>query len=114
MPPCWPPSPHTTPPPTPATKPCSPSRAPAICTRSSQPPFYAIRFLPGITVTYGGVRIDAFSQVLDSTGRPLGGLYAAGADAGGIYTRGYTGGLSMALAFGRIAGREAAASALSP
>ena len=79
----------------------------------SQPPFYAIRFLPGITVTYGGVRIDALTQVLDSTGRPLGGLYAAGADAGGIYTRGYTGGLSMALAFGRIAGRQAAASALS-
>ena len=60
----------------------------------TQPPFYAIRFLPGITVTYGGVRIDAFTRVLDSTGRPLGGLYAAGADAGGIYTRGYTGGLS--------------------
>jgi len=80
----------------------------------AQPPFYAIRFLPGITVTYGGVRIDALTQVLDSTGRPLGGLYAAGADAGGIYTRGYTGGLSMALAFGRIAGRQAAASALSP
>ena len=80
----------------------------------AQPPFYAIRFLPGITVTYGGVRIDAFTQVLDSTGRPLGGLYAAGADAGGIYTRGYAGGLSMGLAFGRIAGREAAASALAP
>ena len=80
----------------------------------TQPPFYAIRFLPGITVTYGGVRIDAFAQVLDSTGRPLGGLYAAGADAGGIYTRGYAGGLSMGLAFGRIAGREAAASALAP
>lgn len=80
----------------------------------TQPPFYAIRFLPGITVTYGGVRIDAFTQVLDSTGRPLGGLYAAGADAGGIYTRGYTGGLSMGLAFGRIAGRQSAATALSP
>ena len=80
----------------------------------SQPPFYAIRFLPGITVTYGGVRIDASTRVLDSTGRPLGGLYAAGADAGGIYTRGYAGGLSVGLAFGRIAGREAAASALLP
>jgi len=80
----------------------------------TRPPFYAIRFLPGITVTYGGVRIDAFTRVLDSTGRPLGGLYAAGADAGGIYTRGYAGGLSVGLAFGRIAGREAAASALLP
>ena len=61
----------------------------------SQPPFYAIRFLPGITCTYGGVRINSHTQVLDSTGRPLGGLFAAGADAGGVYTRGYTGGLSM-------------------
>ena len=77
----------------------------------SQPPFYAIRFLPGITCTYGGVRINARTQVLDSTSRPLGGLFAAGADAGGVYTRGYTGGLSMGLAFGRIAGREAAACA---
>ncbi len=80
----------------------------------SQPPFYAIRFLPGITCTYGGVRINSRTQVLDSTGRPLGGLYAAGADAGGVYTRGYTGGLSMGLAFGRIAGREAAACANDP
>ena len=80
----------------------------------SQPPFYAIRFLPGITCTYGGVRINARTQVLDSTSRPLGGLFAAGADAGGVYTRGYTGGLSMGLAFGRIAGREAAACANDP
>ena len=80
----------------------------------SQPPFYAIRFLPGITCTYGGVRINARTQVLDSTSRPLGGLFAAGADAGGVYTRGYTGGLSMGLAFGRIAGREAAACAIDP
>ena len=80
----------------------------------SQPPFYAIRFLPGITCTYGGVRINARTQVLDSTSRPLGGLFAAGADAGGVYTRGYTGGLSMGLTFGRIAGREAAACASDP
>ena len=80
----------------------------------SQPPFYAIRFLPGITCTYGGVRINARTQVLDSTSRPLGGLFAAGADAGGVYTRGYTGGLSMGLTFGRIAGREAAACVIDP
>ncbi len=78
----------------------------------AEAPFFAIQYLAGITFTYGGVRINARTQVLDSNGRPLDGLYAAGADAGGVYTRGYTGGLSLGLAFGRIAGREAAELAL--
>ena len=37
------------------------------------------------------------------------GLFAAGADVGGLYTRGYTGGLAVGLAYGRIAGRESSA-----
>ena len=73
------------------------------------PPFYAIRMLPGATFTYGGIRVNARAEVLDSTGASIHGLYAAGADAGGIYTRGYTGGLSLGLAYGRIAGKGAAA-----
>ena len=72
------------------------------------PPFYAVRMKPGITFTYGGVRINAKTEVLDSAGQRIEGLYAAGADAGGVYTRGYTGGLSLALAFGLIAGKRAA------
>lgn len=39
---------------------------------------------------------------------PIPGLYAAGADCGGIYTLGYTGGLCMGLAYGLIAGEGAA------
>ena len=74
------------------------------------PPFYALRCLPGITFTYGGARVNEQAQVLDTGGQPIPGLYAAGADVGGIYTRGYTGGLVLGLAFGRIAGRAAAAS----
>ncbi len=73
------------------------------------PPFYALRCLPGVTFTYGGARTNPRAQVIDSAGRPISGLYAAGADVGGLYTRGYTGGLSIGIAFGRIAGREAAA-----
>ena len=73
------------------------------------PPFYALRCLPGITFTYGGARVNARAQVLDTGGQPIPGLYAAGADVGGVYTRGYTGGLALGLAFGRIAGRAAAA-----
>ena len=74
------------------------------------PPFYALRCLPGITFTYGGARVNEQAQVLDTSRQPIPGLYAAGADVGGIYTRGYTGGLVLGLAFGRIAGRAAAAS----
>lgn len=74
-----------------------------------EPPFYAIRVIAGATFTYGGVRVNPEAEVLDRSGRPIGGLYAAGADCGGVYTRGYTGGLSMGLAFGRIAGRNASA-----
>ena len=70
------------------------------------PPFYAIRFLPGATFTYGGARTNARAQILDSTGMAIPGLFAAGADVGGLYTRGYTGGLAVGIAYGRIAGRE--------
>lgn len=72
------------------------------------PPFYALRCLPGITFTYGGARVNERAEVLDTRGQPIPGLYAAGADVGGIYTLGYTGGLVLGLAFGRIAGRAAA------
>ncbi|MAG37504.1 MAG: hypothetical protein CL878_14810 [Dehalococcoidia bacterium] len=75
------------------------------------PPFYAIRCLPGITFTYGGARVNERAEVINTAGQPIMGLYAAGADAGGVYTRGYTGGLSLGLGFGRIAGKEAAACA---
>ena len=73
------------------------------------PPFFALRCLPGITFTYGGARVNEQAQVLDTSRQPIPGLYAAGADVGGVYTRGYTGGLALGLAFGRIAGRAAAA-----
>ena len=72
------------------------------------PPYYAIRTLPGITFTYGGAKVNARAQILDKNDRPIPGLYAAGADCGGIYTRGYTGGLCMGLAYGLIAGEGAA------
>ena len=72
------------------------------------PPYYAIRTLPGITVTYGGAKVNASAQVLDETGAPIPGLYAAGADCGGIYTWGYTGGMCIGLAYGLIAGAGAA------
>lgn len=63
----------------------------------------AVRVAPGITHTIGGLRIDAAAHVLDVEGRPLDGLFAAGADVGGISTGGYASGLAAALVFGRAA-----------
>jgi FAD binding domain len=59
-----------------------------------------VRVKPGITHTIGGLRIDEHAQVAD-------GLYAAGADVGGISTGGYASGLAAALVFGRIAAESA-------
>jgi fumarate reductase flavoprotein subunit len=60
----------------------------------------AVRVKPGITHTIGGLRIDERARVAN-------GLYAAGADAGGISTGGYASGLAAALVFGRIAAESA-------
>ena len=63
----------------------------------------------GITHTIGGLRIDPQARVLRRDGTPIEGVYAAGADAGGISTGGYASGLASALVFGRIAAETAAA-----
>lgn len=73
-----------------------------------EPPFRALAVRPGITFTLGGIDVDADLRVLDRTGRPIPGLYAAGADAGGTYDAGYMGGLVLGLVQGRAVGRAAA------
>jgi fumarate reductase flavoprotein subunit len=72
-----------------------------------EPPFVAVRVFAAVTHTIGGLRIDERAQVLDREGRPVPGLLAAGADAGGIFTGGYGSGLAAALVFGRIAAETA-------
>jgi succinate dehydrogenase/fumarate reductase flavoprotein subunit len=74
-----------------------------------EPPFTAVHVAPGITHTIGGLRIDARARVVGEDGAPLEGLYACGADVGGIATGGYASGLAAALVFGRIAAESAAA-----
>ncbi|HSC90855.1 MAG TPA: FAD-binding protein [Gaiellaceae bacterium] len=68
----------------------------------------AVKVQAAVTHTIGGLRIDAGAHVLDRDGRPIPGLYAAGADAGGIATGGYASGLAAALVFGRRAAESAA------
>lgn len=74
-----------------------------------EPPFRALAVRPGITFTLGGIDVDTDLRVVDQDGRPIPGLYAAGADAGGTFDRGYMGGLVLGLVQGRAVGRAAAA-----
>ena len=62
----------------------------------------AVRVKPGITHTIGGLRIDERARVVGADG-----LFAAGADVGGISTGGYASGLAAALVLGRIASETA-------
>ena len=62
---------------------------------------------PAITATHGGLAVDEHARVLRADGSPVPGLFAAGADAGGIYGRGYAGGLALAMGFGIQAARAA-------
>ena len=74
-----------------------------------EPPFTAVRVYAAVTHTIGGLRVDERARVLDRAGTPVDGLYAAGADAGGIFTGGYGSGLAAALVYGRIAAETALA-----
>ena len=64
----------------------------------------AVRVAPGITHTIGGLRVDERARVVG-----VDGLFAAGADVGGISTGGYASGLAAALVLGRTAAESAVA-----
>lgn len=74
-------------------------------------PFYALRVGTSTLGTVGGPKTDAVGRALDTDGRVIPGLYAAG-NAGGAPTTGFYGGaggtISLGLVFGYLAGREAA------
>ena len=59
-----------------------------------------VEVVAGITTTLGGLRIDERARAAE-------GVYACGADAGGIAGGGYVSGLACALVFGRIAAESA-------
>ena len=73
------------------------------------PPSFASRRSPrstcrrAITHTIGGLRVDTAARVLTSRVEPIAGLFAAGADVGGISTGGYASGLASALVLGLVA-----------
>lgn len=75
------------------------------------PPYFAFPVTGGLTFTLGGLKVDDHTRVVDSEGRAIPGLYAAGEIVGGLFYDNYPGGASLlrATVFGRLAGREAAA-----
>lgn len=74
-------------------------------------PFYAVRVIPGSFGTFAGLQTDGCARVLDASGDPIAGLYAAGTDMASVMGGHYPAGginLGPALTFGFIAGRHAA------
>jgi succinate dehydrogenase/fumarate reductase flavoprotein subunit len=73
-------------------------------------PFYGYRWAQLLITTLGGLRKDGAARVLDSGGQQIPRLYSAG-EVASSYPWLVAGGLSLGdcLAFGRIAGRNAAA-----
>lgn len=78
-----------------------------------KPPFVAFGVTCGITFTYGGLHTDLTARVLNTEGRPMPGLYAAGEIVGGLFFHNYPGGagLPRGAIFGRVAGEAAAVAA---
>lgn len=73
-------------------------------------PYYAVWRSPSVHHTMGGLRINNKAQVLDKSGNPIPGLWAAGEVTGGIHGKNRVGANAIpdALSFGRIAGIGAA------
>ncbi len=72
-------------------------------------PFYALGPVSNkIVFTDGGLAVSAKMEVLDQSGKPISGLFAAGsAGQGGLILHGHGNHIGWAFLSGRIAGREA-------
>jgi tricarballylate dehydrogenase len=81
-----------------------------------EPPFEAYAVTCGVTFTFGGLRISPGAEVLDTSGRPIPGLFACGSTMGGLFYFNYPGGCGLVsgAVFGRIAGTGAAGGGSDP
>lgn len=77
----------------------------------TEAPFYAIKIAPGIHHTMGGLKINTETEVLDTDGNAIPGLFACGETTGGVHGGNRIGGNAVCdfVVFGRIAGSNAAA-----
>ena len=73
------------------------------------PPYYAIKIAPGIHHTMGGVKINTAAEVINTEGKVIPGLFAAGEVTGGVHGGNRLGGNAVAdiVIFGRIAALSA-------
>lgn len=73
-------------------------------------PWYACKKVPTVHHTMGGLHINTEAQVIDTEGKVIKGLYAAGEVTGGIHGSNRLGGNAIAdvMTFGRTAGANAA------
>ena len=71
--------------------------------------FYLIQVGPAVHHTMGGLKINTNAQVLDVSGNPISGLFAAGEATGGVHGQNRLGGNALAdiIVYGRIAGLNA-------
>ena len=79
-------------------------------------PFYALRIVPGSLGTFAGLATNGHAQVLDATGTPVAGLYAAGNDMAGVMGGHYpSGGITLgpAMTFGYVLAHHAAGQPLA-
>lgn len=79
----------------------------------TEPPFYAIRLVPGDIGTFVGLKTDAQARGLDANGRVIPGLYVVGNDAASFMGGAYPGAgitIGPALVFGHLAARHIAES----
>ena len=74
-------------------------------------PFMIVAMAPALHHTMGGLEINTETQVINTEGQVIPGLYAAGEVCGGIHAGNRLGGNAIAdiIVFGRIAGANAAA-----
>ncbi len=81
--------------------------------RIDRPPFYGIEAVGVTVISPGGLKVDKDLQVLDESGKPISGLYAAGEILGFTRLSGaaFVGGMSLmpAMSFGRLIGEQTAA-----
>jgi fumarate reductase flavoprotein subunit len=74
----------------------------------TKPPYMGIEIFPAVQGTNGGVKVDVDTHVIDTQGKIIPHLYAAGENAGeGTQGEGST--LTIAIVFGKIAAQKAVA-----
>ena len=75
------------------------------------PPYRGYAVVCGLTMTYGGLKVNVKAQVIDTGDKPIKGLYAIGESSGGFFGNNYPSGsgLTRGAVFGRIAATEAVA-----